>query len=130
PVKARIRAVEKRRITTAAEKKLAEREQMHRLWKRHRAERIEELLKGPYAKAAHALIVFLGTMKLVDEAALIDQVKCGPWRTADADTRFEILSLINAALTTLRERADLPPIDDALPGEPLTTFLVIRELLQ
>src|SRR6184192_3081600 len=94
-VKTRMRAVEKR-AATAAEKKLAEREQTHRLWKHYRAERIEELLKGPYAKAAHESIVFLGTMTLADETRLIDLVKRGPWHAADPDTRFEILSLIDA----------------------------------
>jgi hypothetical protein len=129
PVKARMRAAEKR-AATAAEKKLAEREQTHRLWKEYRAERIGELLKGPYAKAAHELLVFLGTMTLTDGAALIDLVRRGPWCTAAANIRFEIISLIDAALTSQRERAGLPPFDDALPGEEPTAFLVIREMLR
>jgi hypothetical protein len=122
PVKARIRAAEKR-TATAAEKKLAEREQTHRLWKKHRAERVGELLKGPYAKATHELLV------LADEAALLALVKRGLWRAADSDTCFEILSLIDAALTTKREAAGLPPFDDALPGAPPTTFLTGRRML-
>lgn len=125
-----MRAVEKR-TATEAERKLAEREQVHQLWKRYRAERIGELLKGPYAKAAHELIVFLGTMKLADEAALIDLVNRGPWRTAEADTKFEVLALINAALTTKRERAGLPPFDDGIPpDEEPTAFIVIREMFR
>ena len=129
PVKARMRAAEKR-AATAAEKKLAEREQLHRLWKDYRAERLGELLKGPYAKAVHELLVFLGTTMPADETALIALVKRGPWRTANADTRFEVLSLVDAALTSQRERAGLPPFDDALPGEPPTAFGIIRELLR
>ena len=128
PVKARMRA--EKRVATAAERKLAEREQTYRLWKHYRAERIGELLKGPYAKAAHQLIVFLGTMQPDDAPALIDLIKRGPWRAADADTKFEILALINAALTSRRERAGLPPIDDALPGKEPTTFLIIREMFR
>jgi hypothetical protein len=128
-VKTQRRAAEKR-AATAAEKKLAEREQTHRLWKSYHAKQIEELLKGPYAKAAHELIVFLGTMTPADEAALITLVKRGPWHAADSDTRFEILSLIDAALTSQRERAGLPPIDDALPGEESTAFLIVRGLLK
>jgi hypothetical protein len=66
------------------------------------------------------------------ESALIALVKRGPWRTADADARFQVLALIDAAIVTLRERAGLPPIDDALPwtDEPLTAFQVIREMLR
>jgi hypothetical protein len=127
--KARLRAAEKR-AATAAEKKFAEREQTHALWKRYRAERIEELLTGPYAKAAHALIVFLGTMTGTDEAALIDLVKGGPWHSAPDDIRFEILVLIDTALTSQRKRAGLPPFDDGLPGEPPTSLVTIRELLR
>jgi hypothetical protein len=127
-VKARMRAAAKR-AATAAEKKLAEREQTHELWKAYRAERIQELLEGPYAKAAHELLVFLGTMP-ADETALIDLVKRGPWRVAPDDIRFEVLALIDTALISQRESTGLPAFDDALPGEPSTTFLTIRELLR
>jgi hypothetical protein len=128
PRKARMHAAEKR-AATAAEKALAEREQMLRLWQGWRAERVGQLLEGAYGKAARDLLVFLGTMKLADAAALIALIKQGPWRTADPDTRFVVLALIDAAITTLRERAGLPSIDDALPGEPPTAFQIIRGLL-
>jgi hypothetical protein len=129
PIKARQRATAKR-AATAAEKREAEREQMARLWRAHRAERVSQLLEGPYGKAARELIVFLGAMTPANETALIDLVKRGPWRTADTDTRFEVLSLINAAITTLRERAGLPPFNDALHNEKHNAFLTIRELLR
>jgi hypothetical protein len=129
PVKALQRAAAKR-AATAAEKREAVRDQMTGMWRVWRAERVRQLLEGPYGKPAHELVVFLGTMKLADEAALIELIKRAPWRTADADTRFEILALVNAAITTLRERTGLPPIDDALPDQEPTAFLVIRELLR
>ena len=54
----------------------------------------------------------------------------GTWRNADDDKRFQILSIVNAAIVSLRERHKLPPFEDPLPGAPLNAFLVIRELLR
>lgn len=128
-VKARQRATEKRRATKAEEKALAEREDLFRLWKKWRRERLETLLAGPHGEAAQELVAFLKTMKLEDEARLIELVRAG-WERTDADTKFEVLSLINAAITALRERAKLPPINDALPDEEPTAFLIIREMFR
>jgi hypothetical protein len=132
-VKARQRAAEKRRLTAAqkaAEKALAEREDLFHLWKLWRRERLETLLAGPHGDATRELVAFLQTMTLDDGARLIEFVRVAGWERADADTKFEVLSLINAAITALRERAKLPPFDDALPGEKSTTFLIIRELFR
>jgi hypothetical protein len=129
-VKARQRATEKRRVTKAEEKALAEREDLFRLWKKWRRERLETLLAGPDGDAAQKLVAFLKTMKLEDGARLIELVHAGGWERTDADTKFEVLSLINAAITTLRERAKLPPINDPLPSEKPTAFLIIREMFR
>ena len=128
-VKARRRAVEKRRAT-AAEKALAERDTMLDLWKLWRKERLEALFSGPYGTAARELVTFLQTMALDDGDRLVEFVRAADWARADADTRFEVLSLINVTITALRERAKLPPIADALPDEAPTTFLIIREMFR
>ena len=57
-------------------------------------------------------------------------MRSGPWRDADADTRFLILVLVDAAVIRLRERAGLVPFDDPLRDEESNTFLTIRKLLQ
>src|SRR5215471_18249270 len=117
-VKARQRATEKRRAMAAqkaAEKALAERDDLFRLWKRWRRERLDELLAGPHSAAAQELVAFLKVMTLDDEARLIELIRTAGWARADADTKFEVLSLINITFTKLRERAELAPIDDALP---------------
>jgi hypothetical protein len=36
--------------------------------------------------------------------ALVEFVKAGPWADADADTRFEILSLLDAVIIKRREK--------------------------
>jgi muconolactone delta-isomerase len=129
PVKARQRAAAKRR-EKAKEKALAERDDLLRLWKRWRHERLEALLAGPYGESVRELLAFLQTMSLDDGPQLIEFVSAGDWHRTDPDTRFEILSLINTALTTLREQHGLPPFDDALPDEEPTAFLIIRELFR
>lgn len=130
-VKARERTTEKRRAT-AAEKALQERDDLFKLWRIWRRERIETLLNGPYGEAARDLITFLETMSLEDQPRLVQFIRNSVWRRADPDTRFQVLSLINIVITTLRERAGLPPIDDALPfsDETSGSFLVIRGWLR
>jgi hypothetical protein len=129
PAKARQRAVEKR-ARKAEQKALAERDTLHRGWKKWRRERIEVLLSGPHGNAARDLVAFLADMTLDDASALLTRVKQGPWRSCDADTRFEVLSLIDAAIIRLRERADMPAFDDPLPGQPPNAFLILRECLR
>jgi hypothetical protein len=128
-VKARQRAAEKRR-TTAAEKALAERDDLFHLWKRWRHERLETLLAGPHGDVARELIAFLQRMTLDDGAQLVELVCAADWAHADADTKFEVLSLIDATITALRERAKLPPIDDPLADAAPSAFLIIRELFR
>jgi hypothetical protein len=132
-VKARQRAVEKRRTKAAekaAEKALAERNDLFRLWKRWRRERLDELLAGPHGTAARELVAFLQAMALNDGARLVEFVRAAGWADVDADTKFEVLSLINATIMALRERAGLTPIDDALPHEEPNAFLIIREIFR
>jgi hypothetical protein len=130
-VKAQQRAVEKRRTRAAekaAEKALAERDDLFRLWRKWRRERLENLLSGPHGERARELVAFLETMTLEDGARLVKLVRTAGWAGTDADTKFEVLSLINAAVTALRKRAGLAEIDDPLPPEKASAFLIIREL--
>jgi hypothetical protein len=128
-IKARQRAAEKRRAK-AAEKALAERDSLFHLWQRWRRERLDALVAGPHGDAARELVAFLQTMTLDDGARLVQFVCAAGYERADADTKFEVLSLINATLTALCERAELLPLNDALPNEEPTAFLIIRELFR
>jgi hypothetical protein len=127
PRKARMRAAEKR----AANKDKAEieREDLRRAYVQWRRERREALFAGPYGAAAQELDAFLKSMTLADAAKLIELVRRGPWRSTEAETRLEVVALVNAAITRLRERNGLEPFDDGLPGEPPTAFQIVRELL-
>jgi len=128
-VKARQRAAETRRAKVT-EKELAERNDLFRAWEKWRQERLETLLAGPHGAAAQELVAFLNAMTIEDGARLVEFVRAAGWERADADTKFEVLSLINAAITALRERAKLPAFDDPLPHEEPSAFLIIRELFR
>ena len=125
PRQARRRTVEKR---TAA-RQAAEREQLSAAWRQWHGGRRSALLAGPHGDAAQHLIGFLDGMTLDQGAALIELIKGGPWRQATADTRFEVLVLIDTAIVGLRTRCGLSPFDDALPGDRPNVFLHIREVL-
>jgi hypothetical protein len=88
---------------------------------------VEALLNGPYAEAAKALLAF--SKVVAGPTALIDFIAAGPWSEADADTRFEILALVDATIIRRREHMGLIPLDDALPGQPDNLFLILRERL-
>jgi crossover junction endodeoxyribonuclease RuvC len=85
----------------AAKKKLADETKLRSAWRKWRRERVEELLAGPYGEPTRTLLTFLKSMKRPSE--LVEFIKAGPWREADADIRNEILALVAAAIT--RQRA-------------------------
>ena len=114
-------------MKTAAEKKLAEQRFEFRQWIRWRRERLEALLAGPYAELVQALLAFCKTM--TSPGALIEFVKAGPWSDADADVRFQVLMLLDAVIMKRREQMRLPAIDDPLPHQPDSAFLILRAWL-
>jgi hypothetical protein len=127
-VAARMRAAETR-VERKRQEALEERSELFRRWQTWHRQQVEELRAGPYAGAVQELAGFLEGMCLTSGGDLIELVRRGPWRDVDPDTRFQVLRLIDAALMQLRERHDLPPFDDALPGEAPTVFQIIREEL-
>jgi hypothetical protein len=114
-------------MRTKQQQALTERRIELRQWRCLRCERLDSLLAGPYGEPAQALLAFLKTM--TRPTALIDFVKAGPWANADADVRFEILALLDAKIIRRRERMELEPFDDTLPGCPENIFLILRALL-
>jgi hypothetical protein len=115
------------RRSKAAQKKLVDNSKLRSAWRKWRRECIEALLAGPYGEPTRALLTFLKTVKRPTE--LVEFVKAGPWREADADVRNEILGLVDAVIIRQRERMGLAPFDDALPGQPPNAFLILREYL-
>src|SRR5262249_30317336 len=106
---------------------LQERDRLAGPWRDWRREHVKELLAGPYAEAARQLMDLLQHMQSPTE--LIDYIKDGPWRTADADMRFLVLTLIDSAIIKLREKHGMPPFDDPLPDQKPNVFLLIKQWL-
>lgn len=118
-------------VPTPAERKIREESKLLRQWVKWHRERRRELFSGDHKIEFMQLIRFLRTMTTSDAAKLIEIVKRSGWLlTSPLEARQEMLSTINQAIVRVRERAGLVPIDDALPGEPLTAFLQIREMLR
>lgn len=125
----------KRRESKAAEraqqKELHERKYLFHEWQQWHLKRKQVLLEGPFGEAAQELGLFLERMTTADAAALIEQVKSGPWCTADSDIRFLVLGMISHAIIYLRECEGLPPFDDPIPwsdDEP-DVFMIIKGIL-
>jgi hypothetical protein len=115
------------RRRAAQDKALKERAYELRQWRRWRRERFEELLNGPYAEPARALVDFCKTV--TSSTALIEFVKAGPWSDADTNVRIEVLTFVDAVITKQRERRSLVPFDDPLPGQPDNAWLILRAWL-
>jgi hypothetical protein len=130
PVKARMRAAKTREERRIA-KQLNDRDVLAQQWVAWHRKRLAKLKAGRYAKAVQDIASFLETMTLDNGSALIELVERGPWRQADADTRYLLLGLIGERIIYLRITEGLAPFDDSIPfsDEPPTVFEIVREIL-
>jgi hypothetical protein len=130
--KARYRAAEKRAANapSADEKRRIENEHLLRLYRNAHEEARLALLAGPYCEMLLVLIGFLNAMTLESGDDLVALVEAQAWRDADLDTRQEIVHIINEAIGQLRVKHGLREIDDPLPHEPASAFVLIREMLR
>jgi hypothetical protein len=124
PRKARHRAAEKR----ALRKVHKDDDQLRRGYAEWRRERRDAFLNA-HRQEANELFRFLAGMQLTDGPALLELL--GPWRFADPSARAEVLSVVDAAITKLRERNGFPPFDDSLPwsDELPRVFELARKML-
>lgn len=134
PVKAKLRALEKRKMHRAQKqamiKALNERDMLMRLWRKWRKDVYNEALDGPYQEALQELVDFLNQMNLKNEAPLLKLIHSGNWHEAHKDIRFLVTILVDAKITALREKQELPPFDDGLIDEPLTLFQKVRHMIE
>jgi hypothetical protein len=109
--------------------KLADDAKLLRQWRAWHREQLEEALAGRHGATVARVIEFLKHMKPSSAPELIALLHEFDWSQMDAEVRFVCLHEINSAITKLRERAGLDPIDDALPDQRANAFLVIKEHL-
>ena len=109
------------------EHELADQARLTRVWRAWHFEQLEEALLGLHGGVLERLMVQLKELRTARE--LVNFISAQDWSVVDDDTRAIVLHQINRAITALRERQGLAPIDDALPGKPLTAFQIIREII-
>jgi hypothetical protein len=118
-----------KRDKTAKEKELADNERLLRAWRQWHREQLDEVLAGPHGAAVALVVGFLDGMGPQSAPALIALLDQHDWGQIDHNVRYVLLHEINQTVTRVRERAGLPPIDDALPGQRMNAFLRIKETL-
>jgi hypothetical protein len=118
-----------KRKSNKEQKKLADDARFLRAWKKFHREEREAVLAGPYGTTLTELFRMFANMKHVRPSQLVGYMHAIEWSKIDYPTRLTVLHEVNAAITKLREQQGLSPIDDALPGEPLRAYQVIRNIM-
>jgi hypothetical protein len=111
---------------TAKEKELADRSTLARAWRKGHREQLEEALAGVHGAVLERLLTQLKDLQ--SARALVDFM-AQDWGAVDANARLTALHQINNAITKLREREGLAPIDDPLPGKPENAFRLIKTIM-
>jgi hypothetical protein len=110
PVKARLRAAEKRQQARKDEQR-----KLSAYYKVQRELELKDALAGEDSAKLRALIARLDTLTL-DTIPELAAFVAPPWR----DAAFIARRLVSEAIVKLREQNGLEPFDDPLPGEPAT----------
>jgi hypothetical protein len=118
-----------KRRNTAQEKKLADDARLLRWWKTWHREQRDLVLAGPHgAVLAELFRMFMfKNLQHVQPSQLIGLVGSIDWAVIDADTKLVTLHELNAAITRLREKHNMEPIDDTVSSE--TPFRTIKAIL-
>src|SRR5215831_10683182 len=117
------------KLLNAQETKLADDARLLRAWLNWHAEELTEALAGPHRHVLEPLMQLLDTLDLHSSQALFDYIRAQDWSAIDAQTKLVVLHEINTAITKLRTRNGMAPIDDALWGERATVFQLIRLMI-
>ncbi|ACL57461.1 hypothetical protein [Methylobacterium nodulans] len=113
-----------------AEIRLREDEQLSKLYRAWKRQKLEALLAGPHGEEIRDLDRFMRRMGLADGPALIARVEAAAWiQEMDADARHDLLSLIGRRIALMRERNGLEPFNDGVPGDPPRAFERIKTLM-
>ena len=116
-----------KRRNTAQEKKLADNERLLRWWKKFHREEREAVLAGPHSVVLGELFRMFKTLQHVRPAQLLGFARSIDWAAIDADTKLVTLHELNAAITRLREKHNMEPIDDTVSDEP--PFRMIKAIM-
>jgi hypothetical protein len=93
------------------------------------AEQREVVLAGPHGAVLSELFRMFKNLEHMQPSQLIGFAQSIDWAVIDYDTKLVVVHELNNAITTLREKHDLEPIDDGLPGDPGTPFRTIKTIV-
>jgi hypothetical protein len=103
--------------------------QFQRYKKAVRAES-EALLNSEHGANYRILLGILKRMIPQSSRELIDYVRGARWITqCNRDQKFTVLSMIDMAIIRTRIRDGRSPMDDPLPDQPDSPFIIIRRLI-
>jgi len=107
-----------RRTAVQAEKELRDNARLLRWWKAWHREQREAALAGPHGAVLAELFRMFKNLQHVQPAQLIGLARSIDWAGIDVDTKLTVLHEFNTAITRLRERHNMEPIDDTVEDEP------------
>jgi hypothetical protein len=118
-----------RRKSNKKQKKLTDDARLLRAWKKFHREERETVLAGPHGSVLNELFRVLANLKHMQPAQLIGYVQSIDWAAIDYNTKLVVIHECNNAITTLRVKHGLEPIDDNLPGDPEIPFRTIKAIV-
>jgi hypothetical protein len=113
---------------TAKEQELADDAYLLRAWKRWHREQLKAAFGGVHGAVLERLMMHLKDLRSARE--LVNFIATEDWSAVDAATRLICLHEVNTAITKLREKSGMEPIDDPLPGQTDNAFRIIRDLFK
>src|SRR5262245_41881258 len=119
----------RRRKSEKEQKKLADDARLMRWWHAwHREQRVEALVKYPILEE---LLRLIDHLELAQPVQVLGLARAIDWSAVDANVRFVVIHEFNSAVTKLRTKRDLEPIDDGLGGhdQSETPFRALKAIL-
>jgi hypothetical protein len=117
-----------KRRKSEKEQKLADNSYLLRAWRKWHREQLEEARAGRHAVIVTHVMEFLKTMTPASANALLELMRGHTWADVDANTKFIVLHEINDAITRMREKHGMAPIDDPIAPK-VNAFIAMCQIL-
>jgi hypothetical protein len=113
------------------DKRIEERNQLAAHYRQEEARRTAEALASPLGKRLAALLAGFDRLTIDDADRMIDRLEAEEWLLqTDRNFRHLALRLIDQRISRIRRDAGLVELDDPLPDEPDSAFIIIKRLLR
>jgi hypothetical protein len=91
-------------------------------WRAWHHDELAGVLVGSHAVIAIQVVEFLAILTPASTSALLEFMHSHSWERVDAHTKLVLLHKINETIARMREKNNMRPIDDPLPGAPRNAF--------